>query len=341
VHLHIDPPEHSALASSPERQYLTRPGNKFSASGGSFRGPGGSLLGHALFGVPVLAYYPVGRTALDRTPGSTTPSSWAPERAWEDAFSATANYDAFFRWFREREDLENEARVQDGASTDPRLDAVRRAVESVIPGFHKLRIRRPRDTPDEHHALRRPTLTVEKAGQVFGFGQLSEGERNLIALVADIARRMSIARPGLDASLSSDGVVLIDEVDLHLHPKWQVDVLPRLLEIFPNLQFIVTTHSPLVLTGVASDRIRMFENFAVVQPAHPVEGRDAGAILAEVFGTEPLPQSTRAAIHSISQLIDEDRLDEARSELDALEMRLGGLDADVTRLRTSLALMTG
>lgn len=181
-------------------------------------------------------------------------------------------------------------------------------------------------------------MVVDKAGEVFAFNQLSEGERSLLAMVADIARRLAIANVGPDP-LAGAGIVMIDEIELHLHPKWQAEVLDRLLGVFPSLQFIVTTHSPLVLTDVKAEQVRVFEGFKVYAPAHPVQGRDAGSILAEVFQTNPLPTETQDAVSQISSLIDADRFDEARAKLEELESKLGGLDVEVTRLRTAIDLL--
>jgi len=90
---------------------------------------------------------------------------------------------------------------------------------------------------------------------------LSDGIRNMIGMVADIAFRATKLNPQLSgaAARETPGVVLIDEVDMHLHPEWQQVVLQNLTEAFPALQFIVTTHSPQVLTTVARENIRNIE----------------------------------------------------------------------------------
>jgi predicted ATP-binding protein involved in virulence len=82
--------------------------------------------------------------------------------------------------------------------------------------------------------------------------QLSEGYKIVIAMVADLAARMAEANPWMENPLGSDGIVLIDEVDLHLHPKWQRSILQDLHRVFPNVQFLVTTHSPIIVIGAAN-----------------------------------------------------------------------------------------
>lgn len=77
--------------------------------------------------------------------------------------------------------------------------------------------------------------------------QLSDGEKCTLALFGDIARRLAIANPSLDDPLQGDGVVLIDELELHMHTSWQRKVISMLKKTFPNIQFIITTHSPQIL----------------------------------------------------------------------------------------------
>jgi predicted ATP-binding protein involved in virulence len=79
------------------------------------------------------------------------------------------------------------------------------------------------------------------------FNQLSQGEKSLI-LVGDIARRLAMMNPKLDNPLLGKGIILIDEIDMHLHPQWQRSIIQRLQTTFPNCQFILTTHSPLVIS---------------------------------------------------------------------------------------------
>ena len=106
---------------------------------------------------------------------------------------------------------------------------------------------------------RKPRLRmkVEKNGINLDVSQLSDGEKCTMTLFGDLARRLCIANPRLDDPLKGDGVVLIDEIELHMHPSWQRMVLPKLQETFPNIQFIITTHSPIVLSEV-DDRFNVY-----------------------------------------------------------------------------------
>src|SRR5690606_16357245 len=109
-----------------------------------------------------------------------------------------------------------------------------------------------------------PRLLIDRKGVALPVRQLSDGERGSLALVLDLTRRLSQANPGLDdPAANGPGVVLIDEIDLHLHPKWQRDIVGNLPNAFPNLQFIATTHSPQVIGEVEHDRIQVMGHGAV------------------------------------------------------------------------------
>jgi len=96
-------------------------------------------------------------------------------------------------------------------------------------------------------------LTVRKGDDVLDLTQLSDGERSTLAILMDLCRRLSLANPGLEDPAQGKGVVLIDEIELHLHPKWQREIVDKFREAFPNLQFIFTTHSPFVIQSLRSE----------------------------------------------------------------------------------------
>ena len=117
----------------------------------------------------------------------------------------------------------------------------------------------------------------------------------MLALAADLARRMVQGNPHLDDPLSSEAVVLIDEVELHLHPAWQQRILGDLRRTFPNAQFIVSTHSPQVLTTVEPQRIvelyRDGDRIIAGTPAIATYGAEAGDVLSVVMGVNERPKN--------------------------------------------------
>jgi len=241
-----------------------------------------------------------------------------------DLWRSKVDFSEFFAWFIAVEDIENERRRDSPDYRDVLLEPTRNAVERLLPGYTSLRVRR---SPSHQ-----PSLSLVKGGVEFNLEQLSEGERALAVLAGDIAWRTAVVGQG------HCGIVIIDEIDLHLHPKWQASVLPSLLRTFPDLQFIVTTHSPIVLSHVDTKHVRLLENFRLVD-VPPTRGRDPNSVLTEVFGIPLRPAETQAHIDRIAELIDEEQLDEAKQELRRLGDQLGSSDLEVTRLRGLVELM--
>lgn len=279
--------------------------------------------------------YPVRREVANYE--TATVSGRAYASSLFDRWNSRVDFSSFFRWFMHKEDLENERRRDEPDYRDPDLEDVRLAVERVLPGFSSLRVRRG-NLPTKVSETSGPRFTVNKHGVEFDFVQLSEGERILTVLAGDMVRQTKGLSRLFRAERGFHAIVLIDEVDLHLHPLWQANVLPALLRTFPDWQFIVTTHSPLVLSHVESACVRLLEDFAILE-APPTRGRDPNSVLSEVFGAPLRPSEIQAAIDRIAELIDEEHLEQAKAELLELGQILGPSDIEVTRLRGMVELM--
>ena len=145
-------------------------------------------------------------------------------------------------------------------------------------------------------------------GHVASWSELSDGYHAFIALVADIARRAVMLNQfdGADAPAQVEGVVLIDELDLHLHPRWQRVALPGLREAFPRLQFVVTTHSPQVLSSVENRQARRLYDGKLQEGSVFVEGRDTNAILRDLMGTDDRDDKGVADLRRLYKAIDQD-----------------------------------
>lgn len=155
--------------------------------------------------------------------------------------SNSVNFHDFFVWFREMEDIENESLRNTGTlKLNKQLQVVRDAIAGWADGYNDFKVQR-----------QPKAFIINKNGVRFDFNQLSDGEKSYLALVSDIARKMAMTHPTLEKPLEGDGIVLIDEIDLHLHPAWQREVIGKLQTVFPNCQFVITTHSPQVVSCVS------------------------------------------------------------------------------------------
>ena len=152
-----------------------------------------------------------------------------------------------------------------------------------------------------------PRLVVTKQGSTLNLAQLSDGERSLIAMLMDLIRRLTLANPGLDDPLQGAGVVLIDEIELHLHPKWQREIVEKLRRTFPRIQFILTTHSPFVIQSTHSSSELILLD---AQPLDQLENKGVEEIAKSLMGVERPEVSTRyqdmrAAARSYLELLNE------------------------------------
>ena len=249
--------------------------------------------------LPIVAFYDENRAVFDQL--QRLWESWTQPRkeldvkrsryaALQDALSARTDFKDFFEWFytEENEELRWQRRQHDFRYRIKDLDTVRKVIESMVPGVLDPRI--------EHNPFGFMVSVESKGGgtETLSIDQLSGGYRIVLALAADLARRMAQGNPHLDDPLQSEAIVLIDEIELHLHPAWQQRILPDLLRTFPNAQFIVSTHSPQVLTTVKPERViglhREDGNIVAGSAAAPTYGAEAGDVLAAVMDVSERPR---------------------------------------------------
>ncbi len=162
-----------------------------------------------------------------------------------------------------------------------------------------------------------PKMVIEKDGEKLDVNQLSQGEKSLLALVGDIARRLAILNPSLDNPLHGEGVVLIDEIDLHLHPKWQQNLIDKLIKTFPNVQFILTTHSPHIVSDNPDALVYILDNGELRQYCNGY-GEDANTLLNGVFGVSERTPEIAEKFDEIGDCISSNQLDKAKELIDEL-----------------------
>jgi predicted ATP-binding protein involved in virulence len=234
----------------------------------------------------------------------------------------------FAAWMQVQEALKGEmsaaARV---------LSAFESAVARFLPGYANLRVARDR----------RFGLVIDRGATTVAVRHLSDGERGTLALVLDLTRRLGQANPTMvDPAAEAEAVVLIDEIDLHLHPKWQRQIGRNLTTAFPRCQFIATTHSPQVIGEVEHDRIQIIASGQVYSPTHSF-GVDASRVLEEIMETPSRASDMEDLLDAVSRAIGAQDLKQARELLKVVSNRLelGENDPEVTRLRTLLDFMEG
>ena len=273
--------------------------------------------------LPLAVYYPVNRAVLDIPLRIRKRHRFDRLSAYDQALSGSpSSFRLFFEWFREREDLENEFRRDRSMYRDSQLQTVRTAIERFLPGFSKLRVRRS--------PLR---MVVDKDGEELIVNQLSDGEKCALAMVGDLARRMAVANPNMSEPLHGEAIALIDEVDLHLHPSWQRRLASAFAETFPNCQFLLSTHSPPILSHLKPENIWILARTGKgVEAARPESsyGQKVDRILEDVMDVPARPDDTREKFSQLFLAIEESKLKKARRILDELKREIGA-DPDLVR----------
>ncbi len=266
------------------------------------------------YDLPMAVYYDVNRAVLEVPMRVREKLIHNPNSVYQDALDhGGADFKRFFIWFRNCEDHENEQRRDDPTFRDRALEAVRAAV-ATFTAFRDLRIRRS--------PLR---MTVVKQGTELNVAQLSDGERNMLALVGDMARRLSVLNPCLANPNAGHGVALIDEIDLHLHPRWQREIVGKLQRTFPNCQFIISTHSPQVLGELAAESIYLLRQGQDVGHPQVSYGLTSGQVLEELMDAQARPAAVETQLSAIYENIERSNLSQAKALLTELQQRAPGI----------------
>ena len=288
--------------------------------------------GHGV--LPVAAFYGAGRKWL--LTGMTAETAVRRQDSRLDAYAswhdAALDVEGLQAWVIAKS-LERLEAMADGgyALRDEalgELDVVNEALARAMPDAKGLRydIKYRRLLLEWHH--RKPVP----------FETLSDGQRTLAALVADIARRMCLLNPQLAADQIlkvTPGIVLIDELDMHLHPAWQRRIAGVLKQVFPSVQFIAASHSPQIIGELDPQEILILHGGRALGHPERAFGLESGEVLQEIMDAPARNPGVAMHLASIRRALDDERLDEAKQELTELEQQVGEIP-DVLEVKSAL-----
>ena len=260
--------------------------------------------------VPNCVFFSTNRSVVSYSIRTKARAVGGESAAYAEALVPRPMYLAQFAdWMRAQKALAEEQSI-----ARRHLQVLRLAVARFLPTYENLR-------PTDEESSR---LIINQGGIELDVGQLSDGERGVLALVLDLARRLSQANPSLDNPLSEGhAVVLIDELDLHLHPKWQRQIVHNLTTTFPRCQFIATTHSPQVVASVEPDQVLLLAPNEIIHPDRSL-GMDSNWILRHLMEADDRPEAAMIAIQSVESLIEEGAFEEAHTAIS--KAKENGLD---------------
>ena len=260
--------------------------------------------------LPLVSYYGTGRlwSEMRLSAGRKSEAGTSRMEGYADCLTSASRFKAFANWFErlcraEYEERENPRRLN---AIRERLSAIREAVDLVL-----------RPSGWRGIAFKSAEAGIVAKHDEYGVvpvSSLSDGIRNLVGLAGDIAHRAVRLNShfGEDAVRRTPGIVLIDEVDMHLHPEWQQIVIESLRGAFPGIQFVLTTHSPQVLSTVHRESVRivrrMEDEWVFEPPDFQTRGVESADVLADIMGVDPVPQVEESrTLRDYRELIENNR----------------------------------
>jgi predicted ATP-binding protein involved in virulence len=272
--------------------------------------------------VPLVAYYSVNRLFRGKSKSdekSIQKINYAPLEAYEKSVSIDGVYfNSLSNWFGYRQRYLDKKYNEDSIVNDSQLNSIEKAITVFLPEFSQLKYD---DKLEE--------LVIHKNHEILKLKQLSDGELCLIALIADIARRLAIANPKLTNPLEGKAIVLVDEIDLHLHPGWQRKLIDNFQRTFPKTQFIFSTHSPQMIGHVEPKNIWIFKrenNEVVAYRPEKSLGMDSNSILEQLLDVDEREPNTKQELEKLAGYIENDILAEAKVLLNRLTAKCGDID---------------
>jgi predicted ATP-binding protein involved in virulence len=226
--------------------------------------------------LPIITYLSTQRLFTDRKESEKNPIGRFG--GYYNALNATNTRKHIQKWFKDAEYEQYQKRQTNKTFTNYGLEGIR---ELVLKYFEEDWTYIYYYEPESNILLDAGLYIVHKDGRIISESLLSDGYRNFLWMLIEIAWRCYTLNPflGKEAFAKTKGIVTIDEVDLHLHPKWQQRIVPILAEAFPNIQFVITTHSPIVLSSVKGnilrlegDKVFVQQNLYGLKPSQVLEG---------------------------------------------------------------------
>ncbi len=248
-----------------------------------------------------------------------------------DCFDPKISTQTLFEWFKRMKFIQFE---NDDGELPPEVKEVRDAITKGLKSLN-------------HYSNKKISIIFSAKNdeleinignnEIMLFRLLSDGLRSTLGMIGDIAYRMSEINPHIGNR--SKGIVIIDEIELHLHPSWQRTIIPVLRKIFPNIQFIVTTHSPQVLSNVPRENVFILNNFKLEKNKPHTEGRDSNSILEDIFGVPSRPEEEKEELNKLFDAIEKGEIEIAQKLFSDLKKKLGDRDIELQRAENYMEIL--
>ena len=281
------------------------------------------------FDLPLIAFYECDRLWLTKNELNIEAAAKAQYSRFDpyvDCFHTGADHKAIGEWLLKHE----LASIQQKEET-PVLQSIKNAATNAL-----------ENCTDISFDFEEGRVIVDFEDDIsIPFEHLSDGQRTILGLFCDIARRVAILNPHLggEASEKTKGVVLIDELDLHLHPKWQMKIVEDLRKVFPNIQFICTTHSPILLRSVEKEKILILENGEKSNDEIFSKGRDINSILYDFMGVPKRTKEYEEKVDNLFGYLEDENIEKSEELLEKLKKDYGEKDSVVQEAQILLDMI--
>lgn len=292
--------------------------------------------------LPLISYYGTGRLYAQKKEKRNMKSLTEFKRqvGYVDCMAAESNEKLMLNWFQMQTLKSLQEQQKTGILDRPLL--LKTVEKAICSSFERISSARNASLifDLDTHRLVLEFESADGKAQKFAMDEMSDGYKNTLSMIGDIAYRMAVLNPTLGDQVleKTPGVVLIDEIDLHLHPQWQQTILSDLHAIFPEVQFVVSSHAPAVINSVPREQIRILDQGEIYMPAAQTYGRDANSILREVMNVSERPADIKQRMDLFYAYMDENNYKEADKVLTEIEAIVGTTDPDIAAARTSLDL---
>ena len=282
--------------------------------------------------LPVISYYGTGRLWAQKKEKRTGNDKELYSRfgGYIDCLSSLSNEKLMLKWLKRMTLIQLQEEM-----TIPELTAVRTAMAECYKSGDLIS-----SNVDVRYSLKSDELEIvytDKNGdkQKQPFHELSDGYKNTLSLVGDIAYRMAVLNPQLlgEVTKKTPGVILIDEIDQHLHPLWQKNILKCLMNIFPKVQFVVTTHSPSIISSAVNSNLILLDNDGCHYYGRNAYGKDVNSVLYEIMGAGYRPDEIESKLREFNDCLDMRDFEKAKNILDELTDLLGEKNTDVVNAK--------
>jgi len=297
-----------------------------------------------IISLPVISYYGTGRLWNQKQTVKDSKSHQSRLFGYDRALEPASTYKEFAKWFEDESKAEYDKiveMVQRGESIDSSLIEASTALQNIreavniclkVSGWENIR----------YNSKFKKIIATHPTQGVIPIERLSDGVRSMLAMTADIAYRCTKLNPHLpNAPKETKGIVQIDEIEMHLHPRWQQEVILNLQKAFPLIQFIITTHSPQVLTTVKANNIRglVLENGYISTKRFDFSfGAKSHELLDGILGVDERPQNLEIVqmLKRYIELVDENKYNEEEALLLRKELDIWGAGKEKSLLKADM-----